>query len=55
MISLQSLLDEGAAAYAAGHSSNYNPYLHGTAAYWNWLEAWEQARKRDKEDECDWL
>ena len=55
MSSLNDLLNQGASAYYGGLSKSKNPYSHGTAAYWNWLEGYEQAESEDNyENECGW-
>lgn len=49
-------IQEGKDAYKAGESAGVNPYLHGTAPYWNWLYGWEEAEKQaNYEDECPWF
>lgn len=55
MSELENLLQEGRDAYDRGASASHNPYTFGTAPYWNWLEGWEEASKKDEEDESGWL
>ena len=53
MDSLVKLLHQGRDAYNRGSGKDANPYIHGTAAYWNWEEGWNGAHRAANPEECE--